>query len=111
MSTTPTMPAETTVDTTQAFDLLGSDRRRALLRLLPADGTSMSIRTAALHLVLAESSEDAPTVAPETYRRALTSLHHAHLPKLADADAVDYDTESGSVRRGPVAAELEAYLP
>ena len=108
---TPTMPAESSIDAADAYDLLSDDRRRALLELLPADGRAMTIRTAALHLVLTESTEDAPTVEPAAYQRALASLHHAHLPKLADLDVVEYDVDAGAVRRGLAAAELDAYLP
>lgn len=111
MSMTPTMPAGSTITATEAFDLLSDDRRRSLLELLPDDGSSMALRTAALHLVLEESSEVVPTVGPEAFRRMVTSLHHSHLPRLADLDVVEYDVEAGTVRRGGAAAELDAYQP
>lgn len=108
---TPTMPAESTIDTNEAFDLLGDDRRRSLLELLPTDGASIPLRTAALHLVLEESTEAVPTVGPESFRCMIASLHHSHLPRLADLDVVEYDVEAETIRRGVAAPELDAYLP
>lgn len=108
---TPTMPAESTLDAAEAFDLLSNDRRRVLFALLPDDGSSVALRTAALHLVLRESPEDVPVVGAEAFRRMATSLHHSHLPRLADLDVVEYDVDAGTIRRGVAAAELDAYLP
>jgi hypothetical protein len=36
-----------------------------------------------------------------------TRLYHVHLPKLGDAGYVEWDRESGSVRRGPNFDEVE----
>lgn len=105
------MPAGSTLDASEAFDLLSDDRRRALLGLLPADGTPIPLRTAALHLALEESTEAVPTVGREAFRRTATSLHHSHLPKLADLRVVEYDAEAGTISRGVAASELDAYLP
>ncbi len=41
------------------------------------------------------SSDDVP----DDYRRRVeASLHHMHLPKLADANIIDYDPRSESIR-------------
>lgn len=40
---------------------------------------------------------------PDRLERVATALHHAHRPKLADANVVTYDREIGRVERLPAA--------
>ena len=37
-------------------------------------------------------------------------LHHVHLPKLREADIVDWDPDTGVVRRGPRFEDVEAVV-
>ena len=46
----------------------------------------------------AERSGTDATVSKFDERRIATTLHHVHLPKLDDADVVEYDHESLTVR-------------
>lgn len=75
------------------FDLLSHRRRRLVVEHL-SDGES---ETGLRELAGAIDSEemDDESAAP-TDRIALT-LHHVHLPRLADADLVDYDAETNTV--------------
>lgn len=40
----------------------------------------------------------------------LTSLHHVHLPKLAEAGFIEWDRESGTITRGPRYEEIEPLI-
>lgn len=82
-------------DATQIFSVLADDRRRRLLAYLrDKDGDVASFADLIDHLLVREADSadalDADGVA--------ISLHHVHLPKLADADLVEYDTQSRTVR-------------
>jgi len=72
------------------FACLGSGERRQVLALaLDRAPDAVEISTAATALATGSGSEFGSTEAPE--QEALTALHHAHLPKLADAGLVEYD--------------------
>lgn len=83
------------------FELLVSSRRRSALYVLyQADGP------VALSDLVAEvaSMEDA---VPE---RVGIALHQVHLPKLADAEVVDYDVEAETVRLVTLSERFRRYL-
>lgn len=68
------------------LDALAHQRRRhALYELRDADG-AMAV----------ESLADA--VADDAGEQVVVSLHHQHLPRLADVGLVDYDARSGHAR-------------
>lgn len=93
-------------DTTDATLRLLSDRRRrgVLLRLTDADEP---VTVESLTASFATTATPADTVRLQ--------LLHNHLPKLHDADVIDYDTEARTVRRGSefdaVASLLQAVTP
>jgi hypothetical protein len=73
-------------------ELVGSPQRREIVRYLAdSDG-------AATFDALVDALNDGS-------ERRLTAirLHHVHLPKLAAAEAVDWETEAGVVRLNPKA--------
>ena len=112
------MPTDTpTLTTADAFELLGNERRRTVLRTLPADGEPVTLRTLALAVAFEELGRgetdggEGARVDAERYRRTFTALYHADLPKLTDAGAIEYDDEDRTIRRGDLAAQLERYLP
>ena len=87
--------------------LLASARRRAVLSYLSAsDGAAVDVEE--LVSVVAEGERPAP--GPGAHRdRVAADLHHVHLPKLADADVIDFDPVDGTVRYERTAA-IEAFL-
>ena len=97
------------------FDLLQNRQRRYLLYTLDRSTDST--------LALAELTErvldwerrlngEAEASTAESKLRLRISLHHNHLPKLAEVGLVEYDARSEMVRKEdniPVAALLEAH--
>jgi DNA-binding transcriptional ArsR family regulator len=81
---------EASLDAT--FDALVNRRCRVVLRQLAESEDALGVDDLVTQLV-EELDDDA---ASET--RLRTALHHAHLPKLADAGLVDYDPDCGLVR-------------
>ncbi|USZ68612.1 helix-turn-helix domain-containing protein [Halorussus salilacus] len=79
------------MDTETTFDILNDPVRRNVIAILHDSGP---ITRAQLAAELSEAMDDA--AGPETARGAgprqlRISLHHNHLPRLADAGVVEYD--------------------
>ncbi|WP_458191149.1 DUF7344 domain-containing protein [Haladaptatus sp. NG-WS-4] len=96
-------PREDTRSTTELHDVLRSeDRRRVLHFFLERDKRMATMDELANYLAAPDGGFEAP-------ERAKVSLHHAHLPKLADTGVIEYDSQSNRTRyRGH--KKLEALL-
>ena len=88
-------------------DVLASERRRNTLSYLTACSDRIVSREDIVDALLdCEPGEPGPT----THRELLEiDLHHVHLPKLADAVVIDYDSTSGTVEYR-ASADLESLL-
>jgi DNA-binding transcriptional ArsR family regulator len=80
------------------FDALANRRCRALLRHLAESGDALVVDDLADRLADELDDESANSA---TEARLRTSLHHTHLPKLADARLVEYNPDRGLVRLRP----------
>lgn len=102
--------------TDSRFDVLGDQRRRAVLRYLDDHEDPVSLSDLADHLVLEDQAEDRGTLAScgdallGKRRRVQISLRHSHVPKLADADAVEFDYETNTVSLCERGAKLLARM-
>lgn len=85
----------------RSCDLLGSAYRRRVIYALQKDGPST-----------VEELADAVVSAgiADARKRALTSLVHTHLPKLSDADVVEYDDPEDVVSLAEGVEALEPLL-
>lgn len=75
------------------FGLLANRRRSRLVSALACREPAVSLR--ALASAVADRESSTPTDSLE--REVAISLHHVHLPRLSDADVVDYDPETRTV--------------
>lgn len=78
------------------FEVLADRRRRYVLYALrEEEPRSLS----ELGRVVAAWDHGVPPdeLAEDRHRRTCMALHHTHLPRLADVDAVEYDVESDAV--------------
>lgn len=84
-------------DLDTVFALLSHPRRRYLLYyLFSMDGDVAELEAAANAVYEYEAAgTEADDVSREGVRQG---LHHAHLPRLAEAGVVDYDRRQGTVR-------------
>ncbi|UPV74215.1 hypothetical protein M0R89_16955 [Halorussus limi] len=93
-----------------AFDLLGDgERRRALAALREFDDAVSLDRLAEATAARLEGTTP-DDVATDQCERTAAMLHHAHLPRLEDADVVSYDPMSGEVELTEVGEELDPYF-
>ncbi|WP_458204681.1 DUF7344 domain-containing protein [Haladaptatus sp. NG-SE-30] len=81
------------------FELLSERRRRFAIHHLSEIPDGVATLSDLVEQVVAWETETSPNDVPDDYRRRVeASLHHTHLPKLADANIIDYDTRSESIR-------------
>jgi len=76
------------------FELLADQQRRHILYCLTDQPDGVADFADLVDAVVAHEPET-DTDTRETIR---TGLHHVHLPKLAEAGVIDYDTRSETVR-------------
>lgn len=89
------------IDTDAALELIARSQRRRLLAHLddvagPVDLDDLAVELGGQH--------------DGSLERTRVSLHHVHLPKLADAGVVEYSREHGNVELTPVGEQLTALL-
>lgn len=75
--------------------LLAADRRRLALDILASQTTPVTLEALAAEIAVHEDgieSDDDDAVA-----RVATTLHHAHLPKMADMGVLDYHEQTHRV--------------
>lgn len=94
---TPSTAARDEPSVDDQFDVLAVARRRTALSILgerrsPMDGEALAQAVASCERGVAP--EDVPDA---TVERVHVRLHHVHLPKLDDAEIVEYDREDGVV--------------
>jgi len=81
------------------FDLLSSTRRRYAIYYLQQTPDGVATLDDLTEKVAAWETDTAADDVPEDFgQRVRTSLHHTHLPRLDDANIVDYDARSESIR-------------
>ena len=85
-----------------AFDVLADGRRRAVISYLIQDERRVDLDELATHVTAVE-----PTAADG---QAAATLHHLHLPKLADAGLISYDGTQQTVVADDSIRTLKPYL-
>lgn len=90
------------------FDCLAHPRRRYVLRRLRDVAVPLSLTDLAADVATWEASVPRSDVDEETIREVRLVLYHCHIPKLTEADLVEYDRDRGVIEIGEYPAELEA---
>jgi hypothetical protein len=93
----------------RTFDILRNHRRRLVLAYL-REHDSTTQGDLARYVAAVENDIEEATVTSTQRKRVYVSLYQAHLPKLDEFGAIDYDRDRGTVERTPRAMELLAYL-
>lgn len=100
-----------------AMELLAHRRRRAVLQSLEAAGGSATLTEIAVEIATQEAAatpnaiSDHGDVSARDRQAVRISLHHTHVPKLAAADAIDYERETETItlrERGRTLLDREA---
>ena len=93
-----------------AFDLLSNARRRLALQYLQEASGPVSIGELATNVAAMENDIPVDDVDSQQRKRTYVSLYQTHVPKLAKAGAVDYDSEEGIVELNGDARMITSYL-
>lgn len=89
---------DTAADSLDAlFDCLAHHRRRTILDVLSHQLQPIHLETLARELGAREQDITEQEVTETAVDQIVTRLHHAHLPKLADADLISYDMGNDTV--------------
>jgi len=99
--------SEQRIATETALELLTNQQRQQILRQVAdtPDGTTVDQLTQ--HLRGADSLQ--PDGNGSVDHRGI-ELHHIHLPKLQEANVIEYDTDHGTVHRGREFQDVLALL-
>lgn len=109
-------------DTSALLELLAAERRRQVLFLLcGTDSVQVpeGLRTRAGIEARRSQSRGGPSPssplqttpsADQSLERLDMELSHVHLPKLEDSGLIEWDSEAGTVSRGPAFEEVEPVL-
>ncbi|MBX0286647.1 DUF7344 domain-containing protein [Haloarcula salinisoli] len=97
-------------DLGDAFDILGSYRRRLVLARASGADEAVPIGRLATELAAAEAEKPETAVTTSERDRNKIRLHHADIPALAAAGLVRYDPQRRLVSAGELPLEGEEWL-
>jgi hypothetical protein len=92
------------------FGLLSSQRRRRVLSYLTEDGDNTTLSDLAEHIAAEENDTGIRFLNSQQRKRVYVALYQCHLPKMDDADVIEFNQSRGTVERRPNADQLYAYL-
>lgn len=81
------------------FSILSDERRRYALYCLQEHRQPMALADLADEVARLEYDERSlATIPAEDVKRVYMSLYHNHVPKMADANVLEYDQDSDAIR-------------
>lgn len=92
------------------FGLLSVERRRRTLEDLRQAGGETTLSDLATRIAGLENDVPARRVTSDQRKRVYIALYQSHLPKLDDADVIEYDEARGTIELGANAPVLYPYL-
>ncbi|WP_135534902.1 DUF7344 domain-containing protein [Halostella pelagica] len=96
--------------TDRLFHLLADSRRRYALRCLCEHATQLTLADLADEVAVREREMPIGEIPAETVKRVYMALYHNHVPKLAEANVVEYDQETDTIALGDNTEQVEQYL-
>ncbi len=89
-----------------AYSLVAEHQRRFLITILLSGDDEWRVDELATELAAREHDLSPADVDTATQKRVAVSLLHRHLPRLADAGAVEFDLTTETVTTTPILEEL-----
>ncbi|WP_227355101.1 DUF7344 domain-containing protein [Haladaptatus salinisoli] len=101
---------EETLPLDAQFDIVANRRRRCLLRCIEAHDSPIALADLADEVAVREHESHLSDVPAEEVKRTYLSLYHKHVPKLAEANIVEYDQKRDSVSMSANDGRVRALL-
>ncbi len=92
------------------FELLSAERRQEVLRYLDANDGTADLGEVAEHIASLECDCDVAQLNSQQRKRVYVGLYQCHLPKMADAEVIDYDPDRGNLALNERSVRLLKYL-
>lgn len=92
------------------FGLLSVERRRRVIAYLDDNEGETTVGELAEEIAAIENNTEVRLLSSQQRKRVYVGLYQCHLPKLDDADVIEFDNARGTVTRRPNAAQLVPYL-
>lgn len=93
-------PAGDAPDIDMVFDILGTSRRRSVIRYLETNPGPIAIGELADYIAAQEYDKTTEEVTQNERKRVYVSLYQSHLPKMTAADVIAYE-QGESIEQGP----------
>ena len=92
------------------FDVLRNERRRLVMEAVEEEDGQTTLSDLAEHIGGIENDKPPTALNAQERKRVYVGLYQCHLPRMDDADAIEFDKNRGTVERGPAADAFVAYL-
>jgi len=92
------------------FDVLRNRRRRLVMQALEERGGETTLSDLAEHIGGIENEKPPEALNAQERKRVYVGLYQCHLPKMDDAEAIEFDKDRGTVKRGAVSERYHTYL-
>ncbi len=92
------------------FELLSAERRQEVLRYLDTNEGKADLGEVAEHIASLECGCDVAQLSSQQRKRVYVGLYQCHLPKMADADVIEYDPDRGNLALNERSVRLLKYL-
>ena len=93
------------------FGVLSNQRRRQVLRYLLDESDETTLGDLAEHIASIENDKPERALTSTERKRVYICLYQCHLPKLDDADVIEFDQARKTVRPAEHTAEVLRVLP
>ncbi|EMA00455.1 DUF7344 domain-containing protein [Haloferax denitrificans] len=97
------------------FDILKNSRRRSTIRMVSQSDSPLTIEEIAERIAAQENDKARSQLTSDERQRVYITLYQLHLRKLSEEEIIEFDEESGVVRRGelfdPYLRSLHEYIP
>jgi hypothetical protein len=95
----------------EAYDLLSNARRRFVLSYLRAQDGPVPLNELSQRLAAQENGIPVDDLTDQQIKRIYVSLYQTHLPKLEEAELIEYDRDRSVLELREAADRLDDYLP
>lgn len=92
------------------FDVLRNQRRRLVMEAIEEENGQTTLSDLAERIGGIENDKPPNALNAQERKRVYVGLYQCHLPRMDDADAIEFDKNRGTVERGSAADAFVAYL-